>query len=41
MTPPLWYSVLLSVTLSTAAAGWAGLACWSVAALARRGRATP
>ena len=41
MTPPLWYSVLLSVTLSTAAAGWAALACGGVAALARRGRATP
>ena len=41
MTPPLWYSVLLSVTLSTAAAGWAALAWWGAAALARRGRATP
>ena len=38
MTPPLWYSVLLSVALSFAAAGWAGLACWGVAALARRAR---
>ncbi len=41
MTLPLWYSILLSVTLATAAAGWAALACWGVAALARRGRATP
>ena len=41
MTPPLWYSLLLSVALSTAAAGWAGLVCWGVAALARRGRVTP
>ena len=41
MTPPLWYSLLLSVALSTAAAGWAGLACWAVAALARRGSGTP
>ena len=41
MTPPLWYALLLSVALSTAAAGWAALACWGVAALARRGRVTP
>ena len=43
MTTPLWYSLLLSVALSTAAAaaGWAGLACWAVAALARRGSGTP
>ena len=41
MTPPLWYAPLLSVTLSTAAAGWAALACGGVAALARRGMATP
>ena len=41
MTMPLWYSLLLSVALSTAAAGWAGLACWGVAALARRGMVTP
>jgi hypothetical protein len=27
MTPPLWYSLLLSVALATAAAGWAALAC--------------
>ena len=38
MTIPLWYSLLLSVTLSTAAACWVALACWGVAALARRGR---
>ena len=38
MTIPLWYSVLLSATVATAAAGWAGLACWGVVALARRGR---
>jgi hypothetical protein len=38
MTMPLWYSLTLSVALATAAAGWAGLACWGVAALARRGR---
>ena len=41
MTIPLWYSLLLSVTLSTAAAGWAALACGGVAALARRGMVTP
>ncbi len=41
MTPPLWYSLLLSVALATAAACWAGLACWAVAELVRRGRATP
>ena len=41
MTTPLWYSLLLSVALSTAAAGWASLACWGVVALARRGRVTP
>ena len=41
MTPPLWYSLILSDALSTAAAGWAGLACWAVAALARRGMVTP
>ena len=41
MTPPLWYSILLSVALATAAAGWVALACWGVAALARRGRVTP
>ena len=41
MTPPLWYSLLLAVALATAAAGWAGLACWAVAELVRRGRATP
>ena len=41
MTPPLWYALLLSVALSTAAAGWVALACWGVAALARRGRVTP
>ena len=41
MTIPLWYALLLSVTLSTAAAGWAALACWGAAALARRGRVTP
>ena len=40
MTPPLWYALVLSVALSTAA-GWAGLACWGVAALARRGSGTP
>ena len=38
MTPPLWYSILLAVALSVAAAGWAGLACWAVAELVRRGR---
>ena len=41
MTMPLWYALILSVALATAAAGWAGLACWAVAALARRGRVTP
>jgi hypothetical protein len=41
MTMPLWYSLTLSVALATAAAGWAGLACWGVAALARRGSGTP
>ena len=41
MTPPLWYSVLLSAAAAASAAGWAALACWGVAALARRGRATP
>ena len=41
MTMPLWYALILSVALSTAAAGWAGLACWGVAALARRGSGTP
>ena len=41
MTLPLWYALILSVALATAAAGWAGLACWGVAALARRGRAQP
>ena len=41
MTTPLWYALILSVALSTAAAGWAGLACWAVAALARRGMVTP
>ena len=41
MTPPLWYALILSVALSTAAACWAGLACWAVAALARRERVTP
>ena len=41
MTMPLWYALILSVALSTAAAGWAGLACWGVAELVRRGRATP
>ena len=38
MTLPLWYSLLLAVALATAAAGWAGLACWGVAALARKGQ---
>ena len=37
MTPPLWYSILLAVALSAAAAGWAALACWGVVAPARRG----
>ena len=41
MTTPLWYSLILSVALATAAAGWAALACGGVAALARRGRVTP
>ena len=41
MTLPFWYSILLSVALSAAAAGWAALACWGVTALARRGRARP
>ena len=41
MTIPLWYSILLSIALSVAAAGWAALACWGVVALARRGRARP
>ena len=41
MTPPLWYALILSVALATAAAGCAGLACWAVAALARRGSGTP
>ena len=41
MTMPLWYALILSVALATAAAGWAGLACWGVAALARRGMVTP
>ena len=38
MTMPLWYALILSVALATAAAGWAGLACWGVAAVARRRR---
>ena len=38
MTIPLWYSILFAVALSFAVAGWAGLACWGVAAMARRGR---
>lgn len=41
MTIPLWYEILFSVALSTAAAGWAGLACWAYADVVRRGRATP
>lgn len=41
MTIPIWYAVLLAVTLSAAAAGWAALACWATVALARRGRGTP
>ena len=41
MTLPLWYALLLSVAAATAAAGWAGLACWAVAALVRRGMVTP
>ena len=38
MTIPLWYEITLAVALAVAAAGWAGLACWGVASLARRGR---
>ena len=41
MTIPLWYAVLLAIALSTAAAGWAGLACWAYADAVRRGRAAP
>jgi hypothetical protein len=41
MTIPLWYAALLSAAVSVAAAGWAGLACWGVVALARQGRGTP
>lgn len=33
---PFWYIILFAVSLSVAAAGWVGLACWGVAALARR-----
>ena len=38
MTIPLWYTVLLAASVAAAAAGWAGLACWGVAAVARKGR---